>query len=35
VNLFGGEKRPAADADRVANFVMGGLEPVQHFRFVV
>src|SRR5207245_896819 len=28
VNLFGGEKRPIADADCIANFAMGGVEPL-------
>ncbi len=35
VNLFGGKERPIADADCVANFVMRGVEPLQHFRFIM
>ena len=35
VNLLSGEKRPVADTDRVANFAMRGVEPLQHFGFVM
>jgi hypothetical protein len=35
VSLFGGEQRPIADADRVADFAMRGLEPLQHLGFIM
>ncbi len=35
VNLLSGEQRPVADADCIANFAMGGVEPLQHFGFVM
>jgi hypothetical protein len=35
VDLFGGEQRPIAKAGCVANFAMGGIEPLQHFGFIV
>ena len=35
VDLFGGEQRPIAKAGRVANFAMCGVEPLQHFGFIV
>ena len=35
VDLFGGEQRPIAKAGCVANFAMCGVEPLQHFGFIV
>jgi hypothetical protein len=35
VDLFGGEQRPIAKAGCVANFPMCGIEPLQHFGFIV
>ena len=35
VDLFGGEERPIAKAGCVANFAMCGIEPLQHFGFIV
>ena len=35
VDLFGGEQRPIAKAGCVANFPMCGVEPLQHFGFIV
>ena len=35
VDLFGGEQRPIAKASCVTNFAMRGIEPLQHFGFVV
>src|SRR6188472_313308 len=35
VDLFGGEQRPLAHADCVANFLMCSVEPLQHFGFIV
>ena len=35
VDLFGGEQRPIAKAGCVANFAMCGVEPLEHFGFIV
>jgi hypothetical protein len=35
VDLFGGEQRPIGKAGCVANFLMCGIEPLQHFGFIV
>ena len=35
VDLFGGEERPIVKASRVANFLMCGIEPLQHFGFIM
>ena len=35
MNLFGGEKRPIADADCVADFAMRGIEPLSDFGFIM
>jgi hypothetical protein len=35
VDLFGGEQRPIAKAGCVANFLMGDIEPLQNFGFIV
>ena len=35
VDLFSGEQRPIAKAGCVANFAMCGIEPLQHFGFIV
>ena len=35
MNLLRGEQGPIADIDRVANFAMRGIEPLQHFGFVM
>lgn len=35
VDLFCSKERPIADPDRVANFTMRGVEPLQHFAFIV
>ena len=35
VDLFGGEQRPIVKARFLANFPMCGIEPLQHFGFIV
>jgi hypothetical protein len=35
MDLFGGEQRPIVKAGCVADFAMGGIEPLQHFGFIV
>ena len=35
VDLFSGEQRPIAKAGCVANFLMCGIEPLQHFGLIV
>ena len=35
MDLFGGEQRPIPKAGCVANFAMCGVEPLQHFGFIV
>src|SRR4051794_37233240 len=35
VNLFGGEQRPVAKSSCVANFAMGGIEPLKHFGLIM
>jgi len=35
MDLFGGEQRPIPKAGCVANLAMCGVEPLQHFGFIV